>query len=45
MTNNKFFYDEVDMSHNYRAGFWIGTVAGAGSMFVFCLVAGLFLST
>lgn len=36
-------YNEEDMRTAYRHGFWIGSVAGLVSMFVVCLLLGLYV--
>lgn len=36
-------YDDIDMSDQYRHGFYWGAAAGALGMFFLCLLIGVFL--
>lgn len=38
-------YDDIDIRNEFSRGYWIGTVAGAVSMFLLCLGLGLFLNS
>lgn len=41
----KMFYDQIDMTNNYRRGFWIGAVSGVVGSLVLCLLVGLYINT
>lgn len=36
-------YDQIDLDHEFKAGFWLGIITGGIGMLILCLIAGYFV--